>query len=905
MSQFAQSGSALDDAQSSDGDGRFVGVNQRLQLNQLEIGEVRESLNGRMDGYWKPRRGVVARTGALVGGGSALQLPFFLIDAAKTISNATVSGGVVTLTVTGHGLTVSETGVANVSGLVGNAEMNGNFALTVTDANTLTYSVSALTAITVSTGFLNGGSINDGANADVRASCLFSDPNSGNAESVVLALGSKAILVDLDGYGTEDVSYPTGKALAEDVDLIQAFDRVYLFRNGEQGFEWFPNGRQIEGASQSGSVITVTLKDHGLSVGDSVEITGLTGGTPMNGTYPVASVPTKDTFTYSSNRIVVTGTLVPDATGTYLPQNPNPYFPFPSWANTTGGSIYYSGYGTQHWTLLQSTLPGFVTWKSDVTTDLDPLNATGWVPHLNVIAPPATGTPVLAAFTQTQTFGVTDAVLKAGFTLVPAGTYTQPQVFVSTTGSVSAGVVSLTVTGNTTIIKGDTIVVYETNIPTFSAISGQSFEVLSATTTNISFIAPVANLASITGSQQIEFGGRFSVGGGFIHQPAPPWGVYFQRRLWVPFYYAPSGTFSAPTYTDRKITDEIAISDILDSHTFDQITNQFRITGGTTDYLVAMQGFYDDSLVVLNRNSLHLISGTAGSLSDTKVTQLTTEVGCLAKKSVVMKGNAMFFLSDDGVYAVEFLNDYNLRGADEPISKNIQPYIDRINKNLAAEAVGVLFNNRYYLAVALDSSAGANNATGNNSILVFNFLNKAWESIDTFAAGDFIIKNLIIGSAAERDSIYVVTSLGGLHELEAAESSNDNLVSAGLNTSFPITSSLTTRGYALGNLDRKRFTDGQLTMQCVGGGLGEYAISFAAEDPDNNQSIGTTTTFLGGTVLGTGAVNEDETGNIRFRLGGIRGYVGSLTLTRTIGSPKITSIKVTGSVTNRQIISQS
>jgi hypothetical protein len=905
MSQFAQSGSALDDAQSSDGDGRFVGVNQRLQLNQLEVGEVRESLNGRMDGYWKPRRGVVARTGALVGGGSALQLPFFLIDAAKTISNATVSGGVVTLTVTGHGLTVSETGIANVSGLVGNAEMNGNFALTVTDANTLTYSVSALTAITVSTGFLNGGSINDGANADVRASCLFSDPNSGNAESVVLALGSKAILVDLDGYGTEDVSYPTGKALAEDVDLIQAFDRVYLFRNGEQGFEWFPNGRQIEGASQSGSVITVTLKDHGLSVGDSVEITGLTGGVPMNGTYPVASVPTKDTFTYSSNRIVVTGTLVPDATGTYLPQNPNPYFPFPSWANTTGGSIYYSGYGTQHWTLLQSTLPGFVTWKSDVTTDLDPLNATGWVPDLNVIAPPATGTPVLAAFTQTQTFGVTDAVLKAGFTLVPAGTYTQPQVFVSTTGSVSAGVVSLTVTGNTTIIKGDTIVVYETNIPTFSAISGQSFEVLSATTTNISFIAPVANLASITGSQQIEFGGRFSVGGGFIHQPAPPWGVYFQRRLWVPFYYAPSGTFSAPTYTDRNITDEIAISDILDSHTFDQIANQFRITGGTTDYLVAMQGFYDDNLVVLNRNSLHLISGTVGSLTDTKVTQLTTEVGCLAKKSVVMKGNAMFFLSDDGVYAVEFLNDYNLRGADEPISKNIQPYIDRINKNLASEAVGVLFNNRYYLAVALDSSAGANNATGNNSILVFNFLNKAWESIDTFAAGDFIIKNLIIGSAAERDSIYAVTSLGGLHELEAVESSNDNLVSAGLDTSFPITSSLTTRGYALGNLDRKRFTDGQLTMQCVDGGLGEYAISFAAEDPDNNQSIGTTTTFLGGTVLGTGAVNEDETGNIRFRLGGIRGYVGSLTLTRTIGSPKITSIKVTGSVTNRQIISQS
>jgi hypothetical protein len=807
MSQFAQSGSAMDEAQSSDGDGGFLSVNQRLQLNQLEVGEVRESLNGRMEGYWKPRRGIVARTGSLTSGGSPLQLPFFLIDAAKNITAASVAAGVVTITITGHGLT--GTALGRITGLVGNVEMSGDFTLTVASANTLTYSVASLTTITTATGTLSTTPINDAANVNVRASCLFSDPNSSNAESIVLALDTKAILVDLDGYTQQDIEYPEGQSVTSDTDMIQAFDRVFLFRGGSQAFEWFPNGRQIESASQAGTTtVTMRVKDHGLTVGDSIVVSGLTGGTPANGTFTVLAVTDKDVFTYT-----------------------------------------------------------FTT-------------------------------------SQTVTFGVTAGVLKAGFTLVPGGAYTQPQVFVSTTGTVTSGVVSLTVSGNTTIVKGDTIIVYETNIPTFSSISGQSFEVLSATTTNISFIAPVANLASIPGSQQIEFGGRFSVGGGFIHQPAPPWGVYFQRRLWVPFYYDPAGTYNAPTYTNRKITDEIAVSDILDSHTFDQIANQFRITGGTADYVVAMQGFYDDKLVVLNRNSLHLISGTTGSLNDTRVTALTTEVGCLAKKSVVMKGNAMFFLSDEGVYAVEFLNDYNLRGADEPISKNIQPYIDRINKNLAAEAVGTLFNNRYYLAVALDSIAGANDAVGNNTILIFNFLNKGWESIDTFGAGDFIIKNIIIGSAAERNSIYAVTSLGGVHELEAVERSNDSLVSAGSVTSFPIESSLTTRGYALGNLDRKRFTDGQITMQCVDGGLGEYDISFAAEDPDNSQSIGTTTMFLDGVVLGTGSTNEDETGNIRFRLGGIRGYLGTLTLTRTIGSPKITSIKVTGSVTNRQIISQ-
>ena len=813
MSQFAQSG-ALNDGQSSDGDGGFTGVNQRLQLNQLQAGEVRESLNGRMEGHWKPRKGVVARTESLVSGGSPLQLPFFLIDVAKNITAASVAAGVVTITIATHGLT--GTALARITGLVGDAVMDGDFVLTVATANTLTYSVPGLTTISDQTGTLSTTPINDSANVNVRASCLFSDPNSANAESVLLALDSKAILVDLDDYTTQDVEYPEGKALATDTDMIQAFDRICLFREGLQGFEWFPNGRNIESASQAGTfTVTMRVRDHGLTALDTIVVSGLTGGVPANGTFAVVSVTDKDVFTYT-----------------------------------------------------------FTT-------------------------------------SQTQTFGVTSAVLKTGFTLVPGGVYVQPQVFTVSGGNVDvvSGVVSLVVAGNTTIATGDTITVYETTEPTFSGISGKSFEVKNATTVLIEFIAPVGDLATISGNN-IQVGGQFSVGAGFIHQPSPPWGTYFQRRLWVPFYYDPAGSFSSPTYTDRNITDEIAASDILDNHTYDQIASQFRITGGTADYLVAMQGFYDDKLVVLNRNSLHLISGTTGSLSDTKVTALTNEVGCLARKSVVMKGNAMFFLSDEGVYAVEFLNDYNLRGADQPISKNIQPYIDRINKNLAIYSVAVLFNNRYYLAVPLDSGPGLNDANGNNTILIFNFLNKGWESIDTFEASDFFITNLIVGGAAERNSIYAMTSLGGLHELEATETSNDvilsadNALSTKASTSFFINSSLTTRGYALGNLDRKRFTDGQVTMQCVDGGLGEYDISFAAEDPDNNQSIGSTTTFLDGIVLGTGAENEDETGNIRFRLGGIRGYVGSVTLTRTIGSPKVTSIKVTGSVTNRQIISQ-
>ena len=156
-----------------------------------------------------------------------------------------------------------------------------------------------------------------------------------------------------------------------------------------------------------------------------------------------------------------------------------------------------------------------------------------------------------------------------------------------------------------------------------------------------------------------------------------------------------------------------------------------------------------------------------------------------------------------------------------------------------------------------------------------------------------------------RNNIYAVTSTGGLHQLESSDSSVDRLVvdaETGELVTPTISSSLTTRGYDLGSMERKRFTDAQVVMQNLPNETGEYMISFASEDPDNTEDIGTTTQFLGGTVLD--ASPDGETAGIRCRLAGIRGYTGTVILTRTIGSPKVSSVKVAGSVTNRQILSQ-
>jgi hypothetical protein len=429
--------------------------------------------------------------------------------------------------------------------------------------------------------------------------------------------------------------------------------------------------------------------------------------------------------------------------------------------------------------------------------------------------------------------------------------------------------------------------------------------VVTASSTSIAFYVPAGDLAA-GGSDTFEFGGRFSVGGGFTHMPAPPWGSYFQRRLWVPFWYDVGGTAASPTYTDRVERDQILASDILDGDTYDQIFSQFRITAGIADFTVGFHSFYDDNLVVFNRNSIHLVKGTQGSLDDTVVNELTSEVGCLARKTIVGFSNVIFFLSDNGVYAVEFLDEYNLRGTGEPLSKNIQPFIDRINKDLADKAVATFFDNRYYIAVPLDSEDGTNPATGNNTVLIYNTLNKAWESVDTFAGNEFNIISMHYGKVGARNALFYVNDQGGIHEANANDTPVDfaSLNPIGGSTTYNVLYELQSRGYGFGTYDRKRFSVAQ--VQCQASGENTDAVfQFSTEDPDADKyQIGQINTLIGVDLP------PNETANLRMRIGNTRGFYGQLTIlpnlsgSQGVGRPKINSISVDATVTNRQTISQ-
>jgi hypothetical protein len=95
----------------------------------------------------------------------------------------------------------------------------------------------------------------------------------------------------------------------------------------------------------------------------------------------------------------------------------------------------------------------------------------------------------------------------------------------------------------------------------------------------------------------------------------------------------------------------------------------------------------------------------------------------------------------------------------DPLSSPIDDIIQRINKTYVHRAVATYWNNRYYLAVPLDNSAD------NNVILVYNFILKQWESVDTFPA-NFDIFDFVVAKKENQRRMYGIDTDQGMFLME-------------------------------------------------------------------------------------------------------------------------------------------
>jgi hypothetical protein len=418
-----------------------------------------------------------------------------------------------------------------------------------------------------------------------------------------------------------------------------------------------------------------------------------------------------------------------------------------------------------------------------------------------------------------------------------------------------------------------------------------------------------------------EFSKRVSVGLGFTHMPAPEFAVYHQRRLVMPFQFSVNASLNS--YTSRGILDEVIASDILDSDTYDQIYAQYRFNAGEADFTVGLHSFSEDNLMVFNRNSIHLISNTT-SLQAASTKLLTDEVGCVARQSIQQVGSQVIFLSDNGVYSTQFFDEYNLRGTETPLSEPINETIKRINKDQSTQAVAVYFDNRYFIAVPVNkfrdnrtenpvpgefiTEASAllagiprenienSVALRNNAILIYNFLNKQWESIDSVDSEDWDIENLIVAGEGSQRGVYAINRLGGIHKIDARLQGDDliNVSIGGSNETKDVKGSITTRQYTFGDMTRKNWKEFQMHVESSADNASNFDLSAETENPDGTFTLGTLNSFNGNANL-----PKAEDVSIRGRIGNRRGHGIQFTVNNTQGRPRIRSLQTQGSTSFR------
>ena len=186
------------------------------------------------------------------------------------------------------------------------------------------------------------------------------------------------------------------------------------------------------------------------------------------------------------------------------------------------------------------------------------------------------------------------------------------------------------------------------------------------------------------------------------------WASYINNRLVIP---------------DGR--DAVSLSDIFDPNSYDPYWQNFRANFGSNDYLVAVHPWADGSVLVFMRRSIYLAEinqsydSTGSDSIISRLTLLTDEVGCSARRSIVTAGNFVYFLSDAGIYRLDTKLDLKLRGDTRPLSDPIADQFDNLNAALAGGSVGLWYDNRYFIACPINFAQTNELATTNNTVFIY------------------------------------------------------------------------------------------------------------------------------------------------------------------------------------------
>lgn len=343
----------------------------------------------------------------------------------------------------------------------------------------------------------------------------------------------------------------------------------------------------------------------------------------------------------------------------------------------------------------------------------------------------------------------------SGYTGVPTVTISAPNLAYGTTASATATVVSNKVSSVTVTNAGSGY----TSAPTVSFSGGGGSN--AAATASVSALAPQ--------------------------------GLRLVRQFTNRLFAVGSGTERNTLYA----------SDILDAEIW-KTTNSIIVGGDDGEDIVAIQPFYDYEILVFKPNKIYLVTAdpTATTAAGWTVRLLNDRIGCVSGRSVNFVNKDVFFLANDGIRSVarSVADDFYIVGT--PISEPVKNIIARINKNYITLCNAAFYNNRYFLAIPLDT------ATTPNYILVYNALFNAFEGLWSIAASRMTITNfssgfatnalkLAIGSPTSRVGHYL-----GYKDADSADATTDYV---DYTSTGSYTSSVTSKAYEFDDRIAQKF----------------------------------------------------------------------------------------------------
>ena len=220
--------------------------------------------------------------------------------------------------------------------------------------------------------------------------------------------------------------------------------------------------------------------------------------------------------------------------------------------------------------------------------------------------------------------------------------------------------------------------------------------------------------------------------------------------------------FAVGTGTDRNT---LYASDILDPGTWKTI-NSIEVGGDDGEDITAIQPYYDFRLLVFKPTRIYSVNVTpqyseGGTTyvqtgADWSVQILSEAVGCVAGRTVAQVNKDIFFLANDGIRSVSrsVADDFSAVGL--PVSEGVRDVIARINRNHISKANAVFHDNRYLLALPLDS------ATSCSHILVYNAIFNAFEGLWSLAASRMVETNFSSGYATTGIKLALGSPAGAL-----------------------------------------------------------------------------------------------------------------------------------------------